>query len=189
MAEIEDDKQAQLQSAYDLMNSLYSDKDHGLAFKKMMKAKRPEANIPELDIIDTVTKPYDERMTALAEENKKLQTQMSEFLSKQQQRDDEHQVQLTLAQVQEKYKLTDDGMEKVVARMKEKNNPDAEAAAAFIVSQQPAPPPQKTGTNYFPGNLDLYGTSNADAQFEGLHKDPVKWFETEVASILNENAA
>src|SRR5574337_687178 len=110
MAEIDDDKLAQLQSAYDLMNSLYSDKDHGIAFKKMMKAKRSEANIPELDIIDTVTKPYDEKMTALAEENKKLQTKVDEFLSKQQQRDDEHQVQLTLAQVQEKYKLTDDGM-------------------------------------------------------------------------------
>lgn len=184
MAEIDDNELAILKRAHGLLDSLYNDPKHGMSFKKMMKEKLPDARIPELDIVENVTKPYDEKISALEAENKKFREDMEAWQKKQADREEEQQVRLTLDDVQKKYKLTDDGMSKVVERMKEKNNPDAEAAAAFILRQQPTPKPA-TPAAYLPSELNLYGSSTADEQYADLNKDPVKWFDRQCAEILN----
>lgn|SRR5574337_35591 len=186
MAEIDDAELETLRRAHKLLDGLYNDPKHGMAFKRMMKEKIPDAKIPELDIIEQVTKPYDERMTALEAENKKLHDELELDRKTRKEREEEDSVKLTLAEVQKKYKLTDEGMQKVIDRMKEKNNPDAEAVAAWLVSQQPAPKPV-TPTGYQPSELNLFGSSTQEEQYADLHKDPLKWFDKQVADILSED--
>src|SRR5574337_56914 len=170
MAEIDDKELDTLRRAYKLMDDLYSDKEYGMAFKKMMKAKAPESRIPELDIVESVTKPYDDKIASLVEENKKLREEWENDRKSRKDKEEEVFVRATLDDVQRKYGLTDDGMQKVIARMKDKNNPDAEAAAAFVLSQQPKTKPATT-SNYTPSDLNLYGSSTADEQYKELHEN------------------
>src|SRR5208282_1740778 len=179
MAEVDDNELAELRKAHGLLDKLYRSKDNGMAFKKLMKAEMPEAHIPELDILESVRKPYDDKLSAMEAENKKLREEWDADRKARSDKENETEVRMTLDQVQKKYNLTDDGMAKVVDRMRTKNNPDAESAAAFIVSQQPAPSPSKA-PSYLPSDLNLYGVSTQDDVYADLHKDPAKWFDKEV---------
>jgi hypothetical protein len=81
--------------------------------------------------------------------------------------------------------LSDEAMDRVMSRMREKNNPDVEAAAAWVVESAPKPPPA-TGYDYMPDTLDPYGTHSGDEKWAALRKDPKDWQTNEVKSILRD---
>lgn len=175
-----------LQNAHKLLGDLWDGKT-GMDFKKMVKAARPDTKIPELETIEAVTKPYDEKITHLTENNKKLEERLDKWEEDQKNRSEESELSSTLHDVKKKYSLTDEGMDKVIARMKEKSNPDAEAAAAWVRDQLPKTKPVNN-SNYTPQSFNLYGSSEKDEKWEALNKDPIKFFDNEVATILNEFA-
>jgi hypothetical protein len=76
-------------------------------------------------------------------------------------------------------------MDRVMSRMREKNNPDVEAAAAWVVESAPKPPPA-TGYDYLPSTVDPYGTASGDKAWEGLHKDPQQWMTAELRAIVRD---
>ena len=187
MAEISDAELATLQRAKSLLDTLYSDGDMGMDFKRMLKKKFPDARIPELDIVDKERKAIDEKINPIAEENKKLKERLEKWETDQRNKEEEGALKATLSDVQKKYGFTEEGMQKVIARMKDKNNPDAESAAAFIKSQEPKPQTIKS-SNYLPQDMNLFGSSQKsdDESIKALHMDPRKWQDNEIASILNE---
>jgi hypothetical protein len=75
-------------------------------------------------------------------------------------------------------------MEKVFSRMKEKNNPDVEAAAAWVTDHEPKQSPL-TNSSYSPAGMDVFGSSSGDKEFEEINKHAFdgKWFDKEVRSI------
>jgi hypothetical protein len=75
--------------------------------------------------------------------------------------------------------LTSDGLDKMVERMKAtKNYSDAEAAAAWVAQQMPAP--AAPGPTWAPKSMDLFGTKNANEKYKALHADPLAFADAEL---------
>lgn len=81
--------------------------------------------------------------------------------------------------------LSDEAMDRVMQRMRENNNPDVEAAAAWVAESAPKPPPV-SGYDYLPATVDPYGTASGDKAWEALHKDPQQWLTAELRSIVRD---
>jgi len=174
-----------LARAESLLNTLWNDKDEGLKFKRMVKDKVPTAKIPELDVIDAVVKPRDEKLSAIEEANKKLAERLDAYEKEKLDAKEEAEVQKHLDEVKSKNRFTDEGMRKVIERMKEKNNPDVESAAAWVLAQEPKTEPTKKSV--VPGGFgkaDLYGSATMSEDWKDLNLDPMGYADKEIMSIL-----
>lgn len=175
-----------LERAQKLVDSLWGDAKLGSEVRKKAKELFPDIKVPEEDPVAIAA---NERIAAL---EKKLQDR-DEADAKRQKDDAEKASQRSLEDALEaarkKYSLTDEGFNKMVERMKEKQNyTDAESAAAWVASEMPKPSPS-AGPSWAPQNLNLFGSKTADENFKLLHKDPESFFDQTVAEILNENRA
>jgi hypothetical protein len=159
---------------------------HGMKLKALVKEAIPDANIPELDVLNQTNKVRDEafakvdemakELAAIKEENRKRDEQVA--IDR-----EESNFSKKLDAVRRAYNFTDEGMKKVTERMKEHNNPDVEAAAAWVRSQEPKVPTQSA---YAPQTMDLYGSHSGDKKWEELNRNPVAFFDREVLEILND---
>lgn len=177
-----------LKGAYDLMNKLYSHPEKGMDFKKL--AKGAGFNVPELDTIEKVTKPYDEKMTAYEAENKKLKDRLDKWEADNLSEKEEAALSKEIKAVQKESGLTEEGMKKVIERMKEKNNLDVEAAAAWVLSKEPKPQPTKTSHNFsqskFNGkNLSQGGDSESVEKLLSGKMSNDDYFDHVVNDVLN----
>lgn len=183
--EISKDRLEALGRAEALLNGLWNDKEKGLAFKKMVKEKVPTASIPELDMIDTVTKPYNDKISALEESQKKLQANLEKWETEKLNAKEEGEMTKMLDDIRKRHGFTDSGMQKVIDRMKEKNNPDADSAAAWVLSQEPkAKPAASSVVPGLPGKMNLYGSAKNDEMWAELNKDPQGFADQEIANII-----
>src|SRR5262249_55162173 len=89
--------------------------------------------------------------------------------------------------VKKKYKLTQEGMEKVFARMRDKNNPDVESAAAWVTDHEVKSAPVAS-SSYSPQNMDMWGSSSGDKEWEALNRDPVRWGDNTITEMVNDFA-
>jgi hypothetical protein len=178
---------ALLQRAKGVLDSLYTDGKVGMDFKRMLKTKFPDTKIPELEMVENFRERVDNKLDPIVQENKKLKERLDKWETDSLNEKEEKALRSTLDDVQKKYGFTDDGMQKVIDRMKSKNNPDAESAAAFIKSQEPKAQTIKS-SNFLPESMNLFGSSekSEDASIAALHTDPRKWQDREIAKMLNE---
>ena len=187
--EVEEGDLQTFQRAYVLLNKLYGDADAGMPIKRAIKRLVPDATIPEIDIAEPLLAPVNEKLTAAEKRSQDLADRIDKMEQERKDRDDTDALRATAETVQKQYRLTDEGMQKVFSRMKEKNNPDIEAAAAYVISQQPKTAP--TGSSgLLPSSMNLFGAGeeDSDEKVKLLHKDPLKFFDREVGDILNEFA-
>jgi hypothetical protein len=176
-----------LQKSKKLLDQFWNDPEEGLAFKRKMKKFMPDASIPELEVADSVVKPLTEQLARQADENKALRERLDGWEKKQKDSQEESDLAKSLETVKSKFHFTDEGMNKVIARMKEKSNPDAEAAAAWVASQEKkAAPIQGSGLSHT--NLNLYGSNEADESWKDLNMNPEKWMVKEAEKIMGEFA-
>ncbi len=175
-----------LRNGHALLDKLWNDKDAGLNFKKMVRSKLPEAKIPELDTIEVVTKPIYDELEESKKKNKSLEDRLDQWEANQKNAKDENDLQSTLDRVQKDYGFTEEGMKKVKNRMMEKNNPDAESAAAWVAKQEPKAQPVAS-SNYMPQDLNLYGVQNKDDNFAQLHDPDTRrqWEADQINDILS----
>lgn len=187
MVEISRAELDMFRDAKTVLQSLWNDKEEGLNIKKRAKAKFPELHVPELDTIDSVTKPYDQKLSKMEDENKQLRERFDKYERERIERDEEAEFSKDLDGAFKKYSLTEDGKKKAIDRMREKKSLDAEAAAAWVVSQEPK---QKAtaSSNYLPQSMNLYGSTEQDDKWGDLNKDPVKFADREIANILSDFA-
>lgn len=168
-----------------LVDKLWFDPELGSAVRNRAKQLYPELQLPE-DTVDPILAPLRKenetlknRLDALekerADEKKAIEDKKREDIDK----DFERKIK----QAREHFKLTDEGFDAMIARMKETSNyTDPMAAAAYIVSQNP---PVETPSNVLaPGMLDFAGSAVVDPKYKLLHQNPEQYFDNEVRSML-----
>ena len=161
----------------------------GLGLKRQIKEKFPTAQIRDLEIIDQVTKPYDEKINVLQTALENVQKEFSELKTSGETEKAEAKLRDSLASVRTKYSLTDDGMAKVIEAMRDRNLAhDPEAAAALIVAQMPKAKPTSSRESLLSPNLDIYGMQSAtlDEKWATLHSKPWQFFNDEIISVIDE---
>lgn len=165
---------------------VWNDPKHGMELKALVKKAIPDANIPELDVLNETNKVRDEASIKF----EAMEAKLAKFEEDNNRRIEEAKVQkeeagfaAKLDAVRKAKNFTDEGMKKVIDRMKEHNNPDVEAAAAYVLSQEPKHPTQSA---YAPQTMDLYGSNSGAKEFEELNRNPVAYFDRVAAEIMND---
>lgn len=177
--------------AQSLLNALLEDPRHGLDVKKIVKAKFPEARIPDLELINQVKAPYDEALVTMRAENEALRKMIEEDRSARAVKEAEGNMRSSLDSIRTKYGFTDEGVKQVVETMRERNLAhDPEAAAALVQSRMPKPKPASARSSLLAPNLDIYGmqSAKADERYEKLHSRPWDFFNDECVSVFDEHA-
>lgn len=185
--EISEQELAIKNKAVALLDRMISDPKDGLAMKRRIKELVPDANFPELSMIDTASAPLMEKLEAAEKANKTLADRLDSWEQKQNNSREEGELQSQLDGIRKQYGFTAEGMQKVIDRMKAKNNPDAESAAAWVASQERKAKPV-TDSALLPSAMNLFGSNTADESWESLNRDPVKWADQELVKMINEFA-
>jgi len=178
--------------AVGLLNQLTSDKASGLQVQRKLKELDPSLNLPGIDVGDAVVAPIREELSATQAQLKALQDERAAEKEAAQNAKMEKQIRDSIGRAQEKYKLTPEATDNLIKFMNEKNIADAEIAAPAYMETLPKPPAPIKPNAYAPQYAHLYGTGDdrgSDENIAALHKDPLKWFDSEVTKILNEGAA
>lgn len=178
-----------------LAAALWNDPKYGMKVKEIAKEKWPDSNIPELDAIKEVKKTESELLTKFEEKNKALDAKLEAFEKAQKEKEEKDneakeakRFEAEVEVAKKKYALSPEGMEKVFARMKEKNNPDVEAAAAWVTDHQQAAAPINQSSMH--PDFNPFGSKSEDADWALLNKNPWdgKFAEQEIARISRDFA-
>lgn len=174
-------------AAIALLNKLTGDPKVGRQAKEAIRAVNPNARFPDLEIEDRVNTLVEERVSRA----EKAAADAAAALEADRRQRAEERAESELARridsVRGKYRFTEDTMQKVFDRMKAENNPDIEAAAAFVNEGIPKPGP-KPADNLLPQGLDLFGMQSKPDDLKPLHDNPMGWFDREVRAVLNDPA-
>lgn len=178
-----------------LAAALWNDPKHGMKIKEIAKEKWPDSNIPELDAIKEVRKSESELLSKFEAKEKALDDKLAAYEAKQKEKEEKEnesksakEFEVEVEATKKKYQLSSEGMEKVFQRMKDKNNPDVEAAAAWVTDHQQAAAPinQAGGDSMF----NPFGSKSEDKDWELLNKNPFdgRFAEKEIAQITRDFA-
>jgi hypothetical protein len=178
-------ERAQAANYRNLVSKVWDDPNLGGPVRKLAKEMFPDLRLPE----DTIAPA----LAPLLKQNEELAARLKELAddraSEKKAREDKEKAdrdadfETRLKAARDKYKLTDEGFDKMVARMKETGNyTDPFAAAAFIVSENP--PPAEVGPVFGPGDLNFAGSATVDPKYELLHRNPERYFDNEVRTML-----
>lgn len=172
-----------------LTDGLWNDPKHGMNVKSAFKDKYPDAILPEVDAFNAARAVKDEVIGAVDNRLKGMTDTMTKFIDEQKaerekamKEREENDFARQCKDAQDRYRLTDAGMQAVFERMKAMNNPDAESAAAWVASNVTKAEPV-SGSGYAPVNP--FGINQPEAHYELLNKDPFdgKFAEAEIAKI------
>ena len=188
MAEISDHELAVKNQAVALLDRMINDPTEGLNVKRKIKALMPEASFPELNIIDVTTAPINAALNETRALNKTLTERLDKWESSHKDAKEEGELQAQLDGIKKQYSFTSEGMQKVIDRMKAKNNPDAESAAAWVAAQERKAQPVASSA-LLPSAMNLYGSNEEDESWKALNQDPRKWMDNELVTMINEFAA
>lgn len=179
-----------------LAAALWNDPVHGMKVKEIAKEKWPDSNIPELDAIKSVRKSESDILARVDAKEKAVEDRIAAF---EKARDDEKRAdkeakeasrfESEVESTKKKYALSAEGMEKVFQRMKDKNNPDVEAAAAWVTDHMQAAVP--TGQSGYSNDMfNPFGSKSEDADWALLNKNPWdgRFAEQEIGKIQRDFA-
>lgn len=179
-------KPPQVTRAQALIDKLWNDKSAtGVSVRKAAKEMFPDINIPE-DQTELAVAP-------VRQEVDEMKTQLKSALDKlaaREKADDDMRVENDLAvkinSAVTEFGLTDSGKTKMMERMRSTGNvSDAQAAAAWVVSQLPKPEPANS-PSWMPEAANFYGTQAKDDKFESLHRNPIKFFDDELKEFYRD---
>ena len=171
-----------------MLDKGWNNKEKGSAFRRALKDAVPEARIPE-DETDSVAGPIKKELEDLKASIQKDKDDKAAAEKADKEAKFEARMRDDIARVQKEYNFDEEGMKKVFERMREKNNPDVDAAAAFIAKGLPKPQ-TVTDSGIAPLMADtksVFGAADGDdADMALLHKDPWAFFNKKVPEIINE---
>lgn len=195
MAEVPDSELALLRSAAALTDEIWNDPKHGLALKQAVKAKRPNLSIPEIDVPEVVLKPVNDQISSMKEILDRQAAELAAMKQAAADKDLEAGFRSKLDAAKNRFGLTDEGVEKTIELMRERQIADPEAAAALHIASLPKPKPSslRDSSAYggssladFPGMRGDSG-ANTDMLYRNYESD-MKFFDAEVAAVMNEYA-
>jgi len=157
---------------------------------KLVREVNPDAQFPTLDLAESYAAPLRAEIDETRKVAQAATKALEEFQAKQAEKEQVADLTTRLTKAREKYGFDDAKAEEVLKRMRDQNNPDLEAAAAYVYDQTPKPPPTtpRTSDNYLPSKVDLYGSVSRDEQWKKLHDNPQQFFDDEVRAVLNDPA-
>ncbi len=189
IVEVPASRLALLEKVEKLANGLFNDPKHGMAVKSAFKEKYPDAILPEVDAYKAAQSVKQDVLGAVDDRIKGLSDTMTKFMDEQKaarevanKEREEKSFAREVKDAQDKYRLTDAGMQAAFDRMKAQNNPDVEAAAAWVASNIDKAEPV-SGSGYSPHNP--FGINQPESHYELLNKNPFdgKFAEAEIAKI------
>lgn len=169
-----------------LVDKLWARKDQqGADFRKAAKELFPDINTPD-EAIEIAAAPLKEKVDGL---EGKLKDALDRISAREKADDDlkaENDLGMKISNAARQFGLTDQGRDKMMARMKETGNvADPEAAAAWVVSQMPKPQASNT-PSWLPQKADLFGVAERDEKWASLHRDPLKYFDDELKECFRD---
>jgi hypothetical protein len=185
MAEINDAELAELRQAHGLLKALHSDGKVGIAFKKLVKEKFPQATIPELDALAVAeTAAADLKKTAESETGE-IKKMVQDFLAGQAKEREEAKVADFGAKLKKIVKdrgYTEDGEEKILGIMKDRGITDPEDAAIIFEARLPKPVERPRA---FTTRMDFISPSGEkDEAFQRLMADPEQFMADELMTAI-----
>lgn len=165
-----------------LFNELWNDSQLGPAVRRKAKTMYPDVTIPE-DQTDPIIATVNSELEAIRKERAEWDAQkkaQEELMATAQAR---AALEAQIGSARDKFSLTDDGMAKMLDRMKTTGNySDAEAAAAWVAQQTPQP---RAAPAWLPQDLNLFGTKDgSDERFKLLHHDPQAYMDAELQTFV-----
>lgn len=160
-----------------LLDAIWNDSDLGPKARAKAKAMYPDVTLPEdhmTPMLDPLRAQLDRTEAALArvEEERKAEREAREAEGAKQ------NLESAIAGARERYNLTDDGFDKMIAHMKETNNfTDADGAAAWVAQQTPVNTPTKA--EWMPRKANFLGSAREeqDEAIQFLHNHPEDFLE------------
>jgi hypothetical protein len=171
-----------------LLNSLLSNPKHAPALEAMVAEENPEAKFPKRAEREAMYAPIRSELEAEREARKALEARLQareEAEAAAERKSQENALLDKMNSIRAKRGFSDETMDRVVARMREQNNPDIDAAAAWVSETLPKPAPA-VGYDYLPSTVDVFGSATADKAWEGLHRDPDRWQTDELRAIVRD---
>lgn len=172
-----------LQRAQKLVDSLWDNPTIGADVRKQAKALFADIKLPD-EQVEPVLAPLRAQLDALSGNNKTLQEQIDKMLKEKEDAALADNFEKKLNAARSKYNMTDEGIAKVLARMKETQNyNDVDGAAAAVLWDTPTPKPT-SGPSWLPQGMNLFGSSEKDERWEKLHTNPMKYQDDELRAFV-----
>jgi Skp family chaperone for outer membrane proteins len=169
-----------------LFESLWNDKELGAKVRAKAKAMYPDVTLPE-DSFEPIINPMREQLDAMRAEleadRKALADEKAETAAARQ----KASLEDAINGARTKYSLTDEGFDKMVARMKETANyTDADAAAAWVAQQ--TPPVTAKRADWLPRKANFLGSAelNENEDFKLLHTNPDRYLDSQLERFVND---
>lgn len=174
--------------AHSLLNTLLTRPDTAPSVEDAIAKANPSAKFPGREAREAQYAPVLSEIEKERGERVKLQERLdardvAEAEAKQKHQEDD--LLARMSSIKSKRGFSDEMMDKVVARMRDKNNPDIDAAAAWVSESVPKPGPV-VGHDFLPSTVDAFGTASKDKAWEGLHTNPDKWQTDELRAIVRD---
>ena len=169
-----------------VFEALWNDGKVGASVRAKAKELYPDVTLPE-DALAPIVGPVQERLDTLAKE---LAEEREARAKERQEREESRQretLESALTNSRQRYGLTDEGFDKMVARMKETGNyTDTDAAAAWVAQQ--TPPQNVRKADWLPKKMDLFGSARerADETFRQLHTDPNGYLDAQLQEFVSD---
>ncbi len=167
-----------------ILEDSWNDPDFGALLQKKVKAKFPDAKTND-DVFGPIIAPVQARADKLEKELEKLREERAEERKVADEAKLKQSLDDALGAARQRYNLTEEGFDKMVARMKETGNyADAEAAAAWVASKTPAAP--VAGPSWKPQSMNLFGSKKYDEALADLHRDPGEYMDNQLAEFVRD---
>jgi hypothetical protein len=179
--------QAQIRAA-ELLEQLWSDGEIGEKVRRAAKAKFPDAKIID-DTVAPFVAPLRAENVMLRERLDKIEKARAEERMAWEEHSAKTMIEQAIDKARRDYSLTEDGIDKAVARVKEMGvsgdvGVAVDAAAAWVAYK--TPPTAPAGPTWRSQDLDLFGTKNADEARAELHRNPVKYQDDQIEAFLRD---
>lgn len=168
--------------ALELMESLWKDKTVGAAVRKAAKEKYPDITLPE-ETMDPALSPMQDEIKETRAELKAMREERAAEKKDREETSLKRTIEDGINGAREKYRLTDEGFDKMIKRMKDTGNySDPEAAGAWVAQSEP--PQQSPGPSWAPQQAKLPGSPNDDAKLRKLITDPMGFADDELREFV-----
>lgn len=172
-----------------LLSQLLADPRTAEDAERLVQTINPEAKFPARERREAILAPVMDELSKERKAREALEAKMAarEEREAEAERNSKEQAILDrLNAVKAKRGFSDEMMEKVISRMREQNNPDVDAAAAYVSESIPKAPPATPYADLLPSNVDPYGSVSGDERWAALHKDPNRWLSDEIRAIAKD---
>jgi hypothetical protein len=163
------------------LESLWNDGELGSKVQNKVKELYPDAKTNE-DVFAPVINPLRAENAALAKRLEKFEEERAAERKASEEKSLKQSLDEALTAARKNYNLTEEGFDKMVARMKETGNySDADAAAAWVASK--TPPAPVAGPSWKTQSMNLFGAKKFDEAFAELHRDPQEYMDSQLAQF------